>query len=155
MNEGPDRGKVRLSAETWEAVFRAQVGIMRRLQKDPAFRHLSMREYDVLFNLTRCPDGWLRLNELNEHVLLSQPSLSRMVDRLEARGLLQRRPAPGDQRGVLIGLTDQGREMQRQLGRAHVQEIHRLLGSALDEGELRQLKGLAEKLLRNVNRLRD
>lgn len=155
MNKEPDRGRIRLSAETWEALFRAQVGVMRRLQKDPAFRQLSMREYDVLFNLTRCPTGWLRLNELNEHVLVSQPSLSRMVERLEARGLVQRRPAPGDQRGVLIGLTDRGREMQRNMGRAHVREIHRILGAALDEEELGELKALSEKLLRNLNRQPD
>lgn len=151
MTEEPDRGRIRLSAETWEALFRAQVGVMRRLQKDPAFRQLSMREYDVLFNLTRCPTGWLRLNELNEHVLVSQPSLSRMVERLEARGLLQRRPAPGDQRGVLIGLSERGREVQRSMGRAHVREIHRILGAALDEEELKELKALTEKLLRNLN----
>jgi DNA-binding MarR family transcriptional regulator len=138
---------VKQAAEAWESLFRTQVGVMRRLQKDPAFKELSMREYDVLFNLTRCPTGWTRLNELNEHLLISQPSLSRMVERMEAKGLLQRRPAQNDQRGVELALTDAGRELQRRLGRAHVRGIYDLLTPALTEEELRQLKSLTDKVL--------
>ena len=141
---------VKQAAETWESLFRTQVGVMRRLQKDPAFKELSMREYDVLFNLTRCPGGWIRLNELNEHLLISQPSLSRMVDRLEARGLVQRRPAEQDQRGVELSLTDEGRAVQRRLGRIHVRGIHELLTPALDSAELARLKELTDKVLASL-----
>ncbi|MCQ1952957.1 MarR family winged helix-turn-helix transcriptional regulator [Arthrobacter sp. zg-Y238] len=138
------------AAEAWESLFRVQVGVMRRLQRDPEFRELTMREYDVLFNLTRCPGGWLRLNELNEHLLISQPSLSRMVDRLEARGLVQRRPAQQDQRGVELSLTDEGRAVQRRLGRIHVRGIHELLTPALDNAELARLKELTDKVLASL-----
>ena len=138
------------AAEAWESLFRVQVGVMRRLQRDPEFKELTMREYDVLFNLTRCPGGWIRLNELNEHLLISQPSLSRMVDRLEARGLVQRRPAEQDQRGVELSLTDEGRAVQRRLGRIHVRGIHDLLGPALDSAELARLKELTDKVLASL-----
>ncbi|MCC3277459.1 MULTISPECIES: MarR family winged helix-turn-helix transcriptional regulator [unclassified Arthrobacter] len=141
---------VKQAAETWESLFRVQVGVMRRLQRDPEFRDLTMREYDVLFNLTRCPGGWSRLNELNEHLLISQPSLSRMVDRLEARGLVQRRPAEQDQRGVELSLTDEGRAVQRRLGRIHVRGIHELLTPALDGEELVRLKELTDKVLASL-----
>ncbi|WAP52848.1 MarR family winged helix-turn-helix transcriptional regulator [Arthrobacter sp. ATA002] len=141
---------VRQAAETWESLFRVQVGVMRRLQKDPAFKELTMREYDVLFNLTRCPTGWSRLNELNEHLLISQPSLSRMVERMEAKGLVQRRPAENDQRGVELALTDAGRELQRRLGRAHVQGIYELLSPALSNEELVQLQSLTDKVLASL-----
>ncbi|MCC9196148.1 MarR family winged helix-turn-helix transcriptional regulator [Arthrobacter sp. zg-Y820] len=141
---------VRQAAEAWESLFRTQVGVMRRLQKDPAFKNLTMREYDVLFNLTRCPTGWIRLNELNEHLLISQPSLSRMVERMEAKGLVQRRPAQNDQRGVELALTDEGRDMQRRLGRVHVQGIHELLSPALSSEELNQLKLLTDKVLASL-----
>ena len=49
---------VRLAAETWESLFRAQVAVMRKLQSGPAFRKLAVNEYDVLFTLSRCPSGW-------------------------------------------------------------------------------------------------
>lgn len=141
---------VRQAAETWESLFRTQVGVMRRLQKDPAFKELSMREYDVLFNLTRCPTGWIRLNELNEHLLISQPSLSRMVERMEAKGLVQRRPAQHDQRGVELSLTEEGLALQRRLGRAHVRGIYELLTPALTEAELAELKSLTDKVLASL-----
>ena len=139
------------TAEAWESLFRAQVGVMRRLQRDPEFKELTMREYDVLFNLSRCPSGWTRLNELNEHLLISQPSLSRMVERLENKGLVQRRPARNDQRGVELSLTEEGRAVQKRLGRIHVRGIHDLLAPALDAQELAQVKELMDKLLASLN----
>ncbi len=146
MNAQPAESPVRLAAETWESLFRAQVAVMRRLQSGPAFKVLAVNEYDVLFTLSRCPSGWLRLNELNDNVLLSQSSLSRLVERLEKRGLLERMPAPQDGRGVLLKLTDAGRDLQKQIGREHVRDISALLTPALTAGEQRELLRLTEKL---------
>jgi len=146
MNAQPAESPVRLAAETWESLFRAQVAVMRRLQSGPAFKALAVNEYDVLFTLSRCPSGWLRLNELNDNVLLSQSSLSRLVERLEKRGLLERMPAPQDGRGVLLKLTDAGHDLQKQIGREHVRDISALLTPALTAGEQRELLRLTEKL---------
>lgn len=146
MNAQPGGSPVRLAAETWESLFRAQVAVMRRLQSGPAFKSLAVNEYDVLFTLSRCPSGWLRLNELNDNVLLSQSSLSRLVERLEKRGLVERMPAPQDGRGVLLKLTDSGRELQKQIGREHVRDISALITPALTASEQRELLRLTEKL---------
>ncbi|TLM85095.1 MarR family winged helix-turn-helix transcriptional regulator [Pseudarthrobacter sp. NamE5] len=137
---------VRLAAETWESLFRTQVAVMRRLQSGPAFRKLPVNEYDVLFTLSRCPSGWLRLNELNDHVLLSQSSLSRLVERLEKRGLVARMPAPEDGRGVLLKLTDEGRELQKEIGREHIRDISALVTPALTPEEQKELTRLTDKL---------
>jgi len=142
----PDTPTVREAAEAWESLFRCQVGMMRRLQKLAEFKELNMREYDVLFNLGRCPTGSSRLSDLNEHLLISQPSLSRMAERLEAKGLVERRTDPSDQRAVLVSLTEAGRELQRRIGREHVRHIHELLAPALDSGELARLKELTGKI---------
>ncbi|MFC9352334.1 MarR family winged helix-turn-helix transcriptional regulator [Arthrobacter sp. NPDC057013] len=143
---GPSMSTVRLAAETWESLFRAQVAVMRRLQSGPAFRNLAVNEYDVLFTLSRCPSGWLRLNELNDNVLLSQSSLSRLVDRLEKRGLVERTPAPDDGRGVLLKLTEEGAALQKEIGREHVRDIAELVAPALTPAEQRELLRLTEKL---------
>lgn len=137
---------LRLTADAWESLFRAQVAVMRRLRRDTSFSNLAIGEYDVLFNLSRCPTGWTRLNELNSHLLISQPSLSRMAERLESKGLIQRKQAPDDQRGVLLALTDEGRRLQREIGAAHVRTIHGLLGPLLDEAEMEQLLALTAKI---------
>lgn len=146
----PADSPVRLAAETWESLFRAQVAVMRRLQAAPAFKALALNEYDVLFTLSRCPSGWLRLNELNDNVLLSQSSLSRLVERLEKRGLVERSPAPNDGRGILIQLTETGRELQKQIGREHVRDIATLVAPALTPAEQRELLRLTEKLRASV-----
>lgn len=146
----PEPPTVRLTAEAWESLFRAQVTVMRRLRQDPAFRQLAIAEYDVLFNLSRCPTGWTRLNELNAHLLISQPSLSRMVDRLEGKALVVRRPAEADQRGVEVALTEKGRALQRNIGSAHVQRIQEVLGPVLSSDELEQLRFLTGKITQAV-----
>ena len=68
--------------------------LMKQFAAEDIWTDVSMREYDVLYTLSKCPEP-LRLSELNRHVLLSQPALSRLVDRLAERGLVRaRRPTP-------------------------------------------------------------
>lgn len=141
---------VRLAAETWESLFRSQVAVMRKLQSGPAFKALPVKEYDVLFTLSRCPSGQLRLNEINDKVLLSQSSLSRLVDRLEKRGLVERTIAPDDGRGVLLSLTEAGSELQKTIGREHVRDIANLVAPALTAEEQQELLRLTEKLRASV-----
>lgn len=153
MPSGKPESPVRLAAETWESLFRAQVAVMRKLQQGPAFRQLALNEYDVLFTLSRCPSGWLRLNELNDNVLLSQSSLSRLVERLQKRGLVDRMPAPEDGRGVLLRLTDAGRELQKEIGREHVRDISALVTPALTPAEQKELARLTDKLRSSLGQL--
>ncbi|WP_411734718.1 MarR family winged helix-turn-helix transcriptional regulator [Paeniglutamicibacter sp.] len=146
----PNPATLRSSTAAWEALFRAQVTVMREIQKLPEFKELSTREYDVLFNLSRCPSGSSRLSDLNQHLLISQPSLSRMADRLEAKGLVSRQSDPSDQRAVLITLTEEGTRLQKEMGREHVKGIHELIGSALSAEEFTTLQELANKLRLHV-----
>jgi DNA-binding MarR family transcriptional regulator len=136
----------REAAEAWESLFRAQVALMRRFQRDDVWGPLSIREYDVLFTLSRCPGRSARLKELGEGSLLTQPSLSRLVERLEADGLVTRGPVPDDARGVAVTLTAEGSRMQKEIGRRHVRTIARLVGGALDTDELATLRTLTDKL---------
>ncbi|MHA7262715.1 MarR family winged helix-turn-helix transcriptional regulator [Arthrobacter sp. TMN-37] len=152
MAERADLPPVRLTAEAWESLFRAQVAVMKILRQDEAFKQLSIRDYDVLFNLSRCETGWARLNELNANLLISQPSLSRMIERLEAKGLIQRRPAEHDHRGVEVSLTEEGRALQKRIGTSHVRVIQETLGPVLNVEELEQLRRLTAKISSGVER---
>ena len=71
----------------------------------------------MLYALSTAPDG-LRITELGEDVLLTQPGMSRLVARLEARGLVQRVADPDDARASRIRLTAAGVDAQRRVGRA-------------------------------------
>src|SRR5690606_41827556 len=138
-------GGARRAVQTWESLFRAQVTIMRRLQSDPVWDGVTLREYDVLFSLTKGPDAGMRLRDLNELILLSQPSLSRIVDRLASRGLVERRSAPDDARGIVGPLAPAGAQVRRSGTRAHARAIATSVGGALDDDELATLYGLLER----------
>jgi len=135
----------RRAAATWEALFRTQARLLRRLQDDPIWDQLSLREYDVLWVLTTA-GGALRLRELTEQVYLVQSSVSRLVARMSTRGLVTRTVPSDDARGTLVTLTEKGRRLQREVGARHVQAIGAYVGAALDDDEQRTLRGLLERL---------
>jgi DNA-binding MarR family transcriptional regulator len=134
----------RLANEAWEALFTAQSRLLRRFQDEDAFGEVSMSEYDVLYTLSKA-DGPVRMGELGCSVLLSQAGLSRLVDRLVRRGLVERCPDPADRRSVLVQLSAAGRAAQKQVGRRHARHVADAM-SVLDPDELRQLRSLATKL---------
>ncbi|WP_432485019.1 MarR family winged helix-turn-helix transcriptional regulator [Kineococcus esterisolvens] len=143
---GRGPGRTRAAVEAWEAVFRLQATLVRRFAADDVWGGLSLREYDVLHTLSRCPTGRARLGELSEQAYLPQPSLSRLVDRLERHGLLAREADPRDRRGVVVALTDAGAQRQREIGGRHSAAIARQLGH-VDTGDLEQLARLAARAL--------
>jgi len=130
----------------WEALFRAQVSVMRYLGTDFPIDDVTLNEYDVLFTLSRRPDRRLRLRELNRDMLLTQPSVSRLIDRLVARGLVAKLADPDDARSVIVELTDAGFELFRRAAVVHVRSINERVGSALTQDEMETLIQLCEKL---------
>ncbi|MGH3466511.1 MAG: MarR family winged helix-turn-helix transcriptional regulator [Thermocrispum sp.] len=140
-----DRAKAN-AVEGWESLFRAQVAVLRRLRDGFRGAEISLGEYDVLYNLTRFPGGRLRLRELNQNVLLTQPSLSRLVERMEQRGLVRRERDAADGRGTVVVMTDEGAAVQRRVGREHAEAISRYVGGPLGAEELRELQRLCDNL---------
>jgi DNA-binding MarR family transcriptional regulator len=136
------------AVSAWESLFRAQVAIMRSLTADFPSREISFNEYDVLFNLSREPDRRIRLRELNQNVLLAQPSVSRLVDRLASRGWVRKLADPLDGRGAVVELTDEGFGLFRRVALAHMDSIAARFGDALDDAELAQLAALCDRLRR-------
>ncbi|HMD91947.1 MAG TPA: MarR family transcriptional regulator [Trebonia sp.] len=136
--------------DAWEALLSAHASLMKRFAARDIWQDLTMREYDVLYTLSKCP-GPQRLSELNRHVLLSQPALSRMVDRLADRGLIQRQTDPADGRGVLLSLTEEGQALQRQIGRSHARDVAGAMTGELSPEELRQLEAICLKLAGTAN----
>lgn len=71
--------------------------------------------YDVLWPLYRAPERRLRMGTLAAETTLSRTGLTRLVDRIEAAGLLRREPAPEDRRGSYVALTRAGDQMLRRM----------------------------------------
>jgi DNA-binding MarR family transcriptional regulator len=136
----------RLANGAWEELLTAHARLMRRFAAREYWDAASMREYDVLYTLSKCP-GPLRLSDVSEYVLLSQPALSRLVDRLVERGFVERCADAMDARAVRLSLTEAGRDVQREIGRAHARDVAEAL-SALTTEELALLGALTRKLSR-------
>ncbi|HZR51439.1 MAG TPA: MarR family transcriptional regulator [Streptosporangiaceae bacterium] len=139
------RVRGQLANDAWEALLSAHAALMKRFAAQDIWTDLSMREYDVVYTLSKCPEPQ-RINELNRHVLLSQPALSRLVDRLAERGLIERLADPADRRGVRLALTEAGRAVQRDIGRRHARDVAHAMTAALSAGELGQLEAICRKL---------
>jgi DNA-binding MarR family transcriptional regulator len=134
-----------LANDAWESLMSAYAVLTKQFAAQDIWEDLTMREYDVLYTLSKCPEP-LRIGELTRRVLLSQPALSRMVDRLVERGLVGRCADPADGRGVRLALTDAGRAKQRQIGRRHARDVTRTVNNRVSAEELRQLDAICKKL---------
>lgn len=140
-------GKSKQAVRAWEALMRAQQVLMQEFSHSDVWHGLAVRDYDVLYNLSKLGNQELRQSDLISQWMIPQPSMSRMIDRLVTRGYVSRRKDPEDGRSSLIKLTDAGRELQRKIARGHVRDVSDRLLGALSLTELNQLESLTTKLV--------
>ncbi len=139
--------KVRLANEAWEALYRAQATVFRELSAGlSAVDQLLDNEYSVLYALSVAPHG-LRMTELGEDVLITQTGMSRLVARMEARGLVERADDPEDRRACRIRLTAAGGQLQRRFGAAHARHVAEVMNRALTVAQLETLRDLSRALV--------
>lgn len=133
------------AVDAWESLYRAQVTVFRQLRAEFPTDEVTLTEYDVLFNLYRQPDRRARIRDLTPQLLLSQPSVSRLIERLELRGLVSRSGDPSDARGTLVALTPEGVDVFRRVGAQHSAWIAERM-SVLTPDELAELTRITRKL---------
>ncbi|KAB1644988.1 MarR family winged helix-turn-helix transcriptional regulator [Gulosibacter chungangensis] len=138
-------------SDAWESLFRAQVSVMRDLREEFTGVGISMNEYDVLFNIYRAPDHRLRLRELNRSVLITQSSVSRLVDRLVSRGFVEKTEDATDARGTIVRLTESGVRAFRKAAAVHTRNINDHMSRALSPEQQTQLHELCTALLQAQN----
>ncbi|AUG75026.1 MarR family transcriptional regulator [Kitasatospora sp. MMS16-BH015] len=133
----------------------ALIGRLRRLNSrvDQSLREyfatwsLDSSEFDVLATLRRAGEPCeLNARALLEAAMVTSGAITNRVDRLSAKGLVERRPSPTDRRAVLVRLTPAGRTLIDEALAGHVSNEERLL-AALTPAEQTQLTTLLRKLL--------
>jgi|SRR5690606_21703544 len=135
----------RLAVAAWESLFRAQHEIFEQIAVDFLHGPLHQGEYDVLLTVARAPEHTARLRDITSNLLISQPSVSRLVDRMVVRGLVTKCPDPNDGRGALVTATEAGVRMFREVAVEHGRHIAERM-SVLSNDELEQLSTLTRKL---------
>ena len=137
-------GAVQIRAQGWRTLAALHGLIEVALERELQSRHgLSVVEYTVLDALSR-QDGWhMRMQQLARAAALSPSATTRLVNRLEDRGLLTRILCREDRRGIYTELTEAGRELLTQARPTHDEA----LSAALDEARRTpELAALADSL---------
>lgn len=99
---------------------------------------IPLNWYDVLIEVYEAPEKRLRMSDLAEKVVLSRSGLTRLVDKLEKQGYIQREIDPEDRRGFYAVLTDDGANAMRQAWPVYAQGIQEAFAQHLtDEDALR------------------
>jgi DNA-binding MarR family transcriptional regulator len=127
-----------------DALAQSAFTIMGVLTRVSAENDLSLSQLRVLAILR---DRRLKMAELADYLGLEKSTMTGLVDRAEARGLLARAPHPGDGRAVDVFLTEVGEEFAAKVGR-HVSDVLRPVTDALTPAEQRRLQSLLETLVR-------
>ena len=131
----------------WRAFLRAHSQISRKLEAELVAEHdLPLGSYDVLLQLAESEGRRLRMTELADRVLLSRSGLTRLVDRLERDGLVERVACANDARGTHAVLTEAGLGRLRGAAPTHLRGIAEHVTSRLTTDELDQLQHLMLKL---------
>jgi DNA-binding MarR family transcriptional regulator len=131
---------VEVRAQGWRTLAalhgRLEEALEKALQADFG---LSVVEYTVLDTLAR-QDGWhMRMQQLARAAALSQSATTRLVTRLENRGLLSRYLCPDDRRGIYSTLTDDGKKLLERARPVHDSTLKATLDVVCDVPELRPL----------------
>ena len=128
------------------------VGLLRRqLRQTQADGDLTVPETAALARLDR--GGPATASALARLEQISPQSIGATLSALEARGLVERRPDPGDGRRVVLSVTDGGLQVLRDRRSARTEQLARALSAGFTRAELRQLMAAApliERLAQNL-----
>ncbi len=100
--------------QTWRRLLAQYSAVAWALDRALQERHgIGISEFEALEHMAEADKDMFRAQELTDAVHLSQSAGSRLITRLERQGLVTRSACPLDRRGVLVRLTDAGRELYR------------------------------------------
>jgi DNA-binding MarR family transcriptional regulator len=132
----------------WRGFLRVHAELFKQLDGELQAEHnLPLSSYEVLLTLASAPEGEMRMSEIAVSVLLSRSGLTRLVDRLERDGLLERRECATDKRGANAAITEEGRRRFQEARQTHLAGVRARFLDRLGEDELRRLGEAWERVL--------
>lgn len=136
------------TGKAWARLVRAHRAVTTRIESDlKAAGFPPLVWYDVLLELGRAEEGRLTPGALERALLFSQYNVSRLLDRMSTRGLVQREPHPGDARRQLVSITPGGRALRERMWPVYATAIERHLGAKLPGGRAGLLASLLARLM--------
>jgi len=131
----------------WARLQRASQSVLSAVEADlKAAGYPPLAWYDVLLELRRAGKAGLRPLALRSEILLTQYNLSRLLDRMERKGYLERHPYPGDGRGQFVVISPSGRRLQKRMWPAYEAAIQKHFADRFSDREAARLVRLLAKL---------
>lgn len=132
----------------WRGLLRVHSALVKALDAELLARHdLPLTSYEVLINLQAAPGRRRRMSELADGVLLSRSGLTRLVDRLEREGLLERDACTSDGRGCFAVLTEAGEALLARARPTHLAGVREKFLGVFSPEELAALAGYWERVV--------
>ena len=129
------------------ALLRAHAATTRELSALLVAEHgLTINDFECLLHLSRAEDRRMRRVDLAGELLLTASGVTRLLDGLEAAGLVDRATCSSDRRVVYAVLTEAGEKKLREAAGSHVAAVRALFHERFSEEELEQLGTLLRRL---------
>ncbi|GAA0315199.1 MarR family transcriptional regulator [Bacillus carboniphilus] len=139
-----------LSLKLFIVLTRAVESVRKQVEKDVRSHGLNLTEFavlELLFNKGEQP-----IQKIGSKVLLASSSITYVVDKLEKKGYLTRKPCPNDRRITFAVITKSGKTLMEEIFPKHVEALHNIMGGITSEEKsiliekLKQLGLYAESL---------
>lgn len=136
---------------TWALFLTAHAVLVEQIELRLAAAGLpSLAWYDVLWALERAGARRLRMSELAEMTVITRSNLTRLVDRLEDAGLVERVRAEEDRRGAFAVVTAEGRALRKKMWPVYAAAIQALFEDHITEKEAAQIREPLGRMLAAV-----
>ena len=132
----------------WKGMLETHSVLVSRLNEELVREHdLPLTSYEVLMYLLDADGNRLRMGELAEALLLSRSGVTRLVDRLERQGLVEREPCEDDARGYFAVLTHGGRRKVEAARPTHLDGVREHFLGKLERDDRNALAAIWAKIL--------
>jgi len=113
------------SVEAWMSIVGAYKTVHVLLNKQLIKNGLTLPQYRVIRVLGRF--GAMPMNKLGEHMFVTPPNITGLIDRLEGRGYIARKGSGTDRRIVIMRLTRRGKTLHRRTSVQHRKLVSRIM----------------------------
>lgn len=142
-----DQRPTEAAIQAWARLIRVEQALLGRVEEElKAARLPPLVWYDILLELVREPGDRLRHRDLHRRMLLAKYNLSRLLDRMEADGLIGRQAVEDDARGEYVRVTTRGRDVQKRMWPVYRRAIAKHFSNHLTVDDVDQLLNILDKL---------
>lgn len=131
------------AAHTLHTALLLKATIEERLQDETG---LLLADNEALLNLAHTEEP-LRMSDLADKLILSRGGTTKVIDRLESKGYVERRPAADDRRATVLGITKAGRDIMAAARAVVDEQLERIWASHISDEEAKVLIAVMDRVI--------